>query len=833
MEGVETLDGFISNLMARASARQTERFRASFWEGNWEQYLVGVFEMPYLHLRTAFQLLRDAMTYFGIESVVDPLTNRRVKHLKIWDDPFSLGENRVVGQDALLEEFFDYVCAAAREEQIERANVFIGPPGIGKSKVIINLKNALREYTYSPEGVVCTIGFLFDEKFNLTKGTFGFTNNGDIESYAGPVHEKYADKSRADFQRIVCTKKDHPLLLLPKEDRQDIVSQIRLYHIIKAENVSEDVKRELSDLTVRYSAERNNAGLRREWESAIKEVGGKHDILSDLFMPRKLLHGDPCNNCQEIIKAVEVMYDRAGQRADLFNSVLRRHVEVRRVQFSEDKEGIATVREKDPNVHSEEYAPENEEHLLDAVPDASWRKFSGPLVKAHRGMYILDEMYLRTPAELIALFSLIQEQRAKVATDAQEDLDIIVVGDSNIGPFQEVCENDSLGRPLRERSRHIMMSYLTRRTDEEKIYSHLIDRISRTKRFEPHTVNLLTLFAVMTRIKEPKPEQYKTGSELMNRVFGGDRNLKLSDNTLQFVKTLDPVRKARMLDSDFGLFRSDERELLGDVFLTMLKREYHDEALDGMSPRHVQDILGELSHSSKQTISVFDVYDALKNLSSENFGIEAIVVGGNLPFKDPERLLALLYCEWSRITKTEVEYALTDYDRNAVVEMFERRYLLHVNAKMKKERIQNHLTKELENPDERFMSEMEGLLEIREKPEDYRAKLIRLYAGEAVSAGKEKRAPMPVSDFFAREIDTIRRNLYKRDAQNYVRFTTLRNSLGQIDLTDERWMQEQRDDSRELRKVRHVLKNMTKMQYSPETARRILVMHYDQNTIDL
>ncbi|MBI4148212.1 hypothetical protein HY490_02885 [Candidatus Woesearchaeota archaeon] len=839
------LEKVLDRFMGRVSSRQVDGFRASFGEWTWQDYLADVFQRPSVHLRTAFQLMRDAIAYFGFEEQNDRLTGKTFRHYRIFDDPFMNHENRVIGQDLLLNsKLVDYVEAAARESQIERGIFVIGPPGTGKSNVVKNVINCLKQYTNTKEGIVATVAFLFDARVNLRKGPFGFTNDGLPAHYVGPVQKKH-DEGKYDegVHTVVCAKRDHPLLLLPKQDRQDLVSAIQLHRLLVKDEVPERVKSRLVGLDVVYAQRKTDVRVRELWARRIGSVAKKFGVFPDLFMPRKLLIQEPCTNCKNVMRALHIMYTKSGLdvNEDMFSLILRNHVEVRRVQFANDVAGIAEVKAKDPNTQTREVlSGDSEERLLDMFPDLKWRQYLGAVVKANRGAIYYNEVFLLD--SLLSLFGLIQDQRETVAPGIQEDCDAMVIGDSNVPPYQRASDNTLLSRPLMERSHRIMMGYLTQRSHEEGIYKNIVARIGKTKRFEPHTHEMITLFAVATRLNKPSDAQYKSNSLLMSRVF--EKEFALPADTDKFVRKLDPMKKARLLDGDLSPFSANEQALArNEIFVTMLRREYEDEAMDGMSPRHVQDFYGRLSNTTRSTISAFDFFEILRDMLDKRtvtpsdapeqerqvFGIEHPTRDKDV-YKNPDILYGFIQMEFARVTQGEVEIALTSYSRESVV-LWLKKYFEHAIAYVQNRQLFNPITHAHEPPNESVMADTERLLDMP-VGKGTREALVQQYGSESIEAQKCKRVQRPLEEVFAREVTVLQRGLYKQKKE-YVRFSNLKDALNSLNTEEADWSQKRESDSPEMKKCRDLVYEMTKIGYSPNVARRIVLMHHEKKTIDL
>jgi serine protein kinase len=187
----------------------------------------------------------------------------------------------------------------------------------------------------------------------------------------------------------------------------------------------------------------------------------------------------------------------------------------------------------------------------------------------------------------------------------------------------------------------------------------------------PHTLKVAAMFAVMTRLEEPKKA------------------------------SVDIVKKMKLYDGeDVEGFKSrDVREL---------RAETVREGMDGISPRYIINRLSNaLVKDGVTYITPIDALRAIKDGFEQHTGITA---------EQRERymnLIALARREYDEIAKTEVQRAFV-YSFDEMARNMCNSYLDNVEAYCNKEKMKDPITEELLEPDERLMRSIEEQIGISE-----------------------------------------------------------------------------------------------------------------------
>jgi serine protein kinase len=375
-----------------------------------------------------------------------------------------------------------------------------------------------------------------------------------------------------------------------------------------------------------------------------------------------------------------------------------RHVRVRRLIFSEqDRIGIGTFQPKD----------EKNQDSTELTGDINYRKialygsdsdprafnFDGEFNIANRGLIEFIEMLKLDVAFLYDLLGASQEHKIKSKKFAQTDIDEVIIGHTNEPEYRRL-ENNEFMEALKDRTVRIDVPYITKLKDEVKIYERDFNRKKVLVHIAPHTLKMAAMWAVLTRLEEPK----KASLTLMQK-------LKLYDGKSLPGFTEDNIKE--------------------------LRKEAVREGLEGISPRYVQDKISN-SLVNYQEDGYINPFMVLNELDS---GLK------NHPLirSDEERkqyrdLLSIVKDEYTEIVKNEVQRAISA-DEEAITRLCAN-YIDNVKAYTQRERVVNKFTGQAEDPDERLMRSIEKKIDIPDgRKDDFRREIMN-YIGALAIEGK-------------------------------------------------------------------------------------------------
>ena len=425
-----------------------------------------------------------------------------------------------------------------------------------------------------------------------------------------------------------------------------------------------------------------------EWrEQAITDLG----LELDGFRP--WVRGDLNPACRYIYNALLQHYKGDWSRT-------MQHVRVRRLLISEqDRIGIGTFQPKDEkNQDSTELTGEiNYRRIAEYGSDSDPRAFNfdGEFNVANRGIIEFVEILKLDVAFLYDLLGATQEQKIKPKKFAQTDIDEVILGHTNEAEYQRLLENRFM-EALRDRTVKIDIPYITKLSEEIKIYAKDYNPTRVRGRFiAPHTLEMAAMWAVLTRLEDPKKHQLT----LLQK-------LKLYDGKTMPGFTQDSVKE--------------------------LRKEANREGMEGISPRYIQDKIANclVSDRGQMSINPFMVLNELESgLRSHS------LLTSEEHRKRYTELLAVVKQEYEDIVKNEVQRAISA-DDDAISRLCGN-YIDNVKAYTQREKVKNPYTGQDEEPDERLMRSIETKIDIPESRKDDFRREIMNYIGALAIEGKQ------------------------------------------------------------------------------------------------
>ncbi len=402
--------------------------------------------------------------------------------------------------------------------------------------------------------------------------------------------------------------------------------------------------------------------------------------------------GGLCPLCRYVYK--ELMREYKGD----WRKVLG-HVRVRRLILSEaDRVGIGTFQPKDEkNQDSTELTGDiNYRKIAQYGTDSDPRAFNfdGEFNVANRGIVEFIEVLKLDVAFLYDLLGASQEHSIKPKKFAQTEIDEVILGHTNEPEYRKL-QNNELMEAFRDRTIKIDIPYNTVLTDEIRIYEkdYNAERIS-GKHIAPHTIEVAAMWAVLSRLEEPKNAQITLLQKL--KLYNG--------------KTLT------------GFTEDNIREL---------KEATRNEGMDGISPRYVQDKISNalVADHSVKCINPFMVMNELE----EGLRHHSLITNDEQRKRFTD-LLGVVKQEYEDIVKNEVQRAISA-DKEAIQRLCAN-YVDNIKAYTQKEKVRNPYTGQDEEPDERLMRSIEEKIDIPEnRKEDFRREIMN-YIGALAIEGR-------------------------------------------------------------------------------------------------
>lgn len=375
-----------------------------------------------------------------------------------------------------------------------------------------------------------------------------------------------------------------------------------------------------------------------------------------------------------------------------WDRMVKNHIEVRRLVLSErDRIGIGTYQPKD----------EKNQDSTELTGDINYRKiavygsdsdprafnFDGEFNVANRGIIEFIEVLKLDVAFLYDLLTASQEHKIKPKKFAQCDIDEVIIGHTNEPEFKKLQSNEFM-EALRDRTIKIDVPYITKLKEEIRIYekdfnAETVPHIH----IAPHTLEMAAMWAVLTRLEEPK----KANLTLMQKL-----KLYNGKTTQQF--TEDNIKE--------------------------LRKEAKREGMEGISPRYIQDKISNALVIDKGG-GCINPFIVLNELDS---GLKThSLINDEETRKHYREMLSEVKREYEDIVKHEVQRAISA-DETAIDKLCGN-YIDNVKAYVQREKVRNPYTGADEEPDERLMRAIEEKIDISESRKDDFRREIMNYIG--------------------------------------------------------------------------------------------------------
>ncbi len=598
---------------------------------------------PAKELRATYEYLIDMLKHFG----EDKDENYKLLDIDHYD------AHPVYGQKQTLESIKQNLINFCEEGYNNKFLLLVGPNGSAKSSLIRKLMKGTEEYSSTSDGALYSFSWIFPID-NYVKGHLGLTSKPsttDLQSYA------YLEDK--DIAAILASElKDHPILLIPKKERQKIITEMFKNNPKKLERIKRSY----------------------------------------------FFHGD-------ISKRNRMIYDALLNSYKGDHTEVLKHIRVERFRISKRYSiGAVTI---EPQLHVDAHMQQiTMDKRLAGLPPSlqclNLYSMSGEVVLANRGILEFSDL-LKRPMDTYKYLLTTMETGAINLHGILTELDIFFIGSSNEVHLDAFKQHPDF-KSFKGRFNFIKVPYLLNYQEEQKIYQKQLDGLKDKSIFEPHSIEMLAMFAVMTRLRAPIGINY-TGDEKMSLA----------------ATSLNPLEKALFIADKTTpeKLNIESKQLLMMNFKDILSEFENDmvyEGKFGMSPRDLQKIIYKLAASSKNITFI----DALEYLSrfitkAQEYDFLNMVPQGD--YHNPSRFVALLKEYLLNIFDKEVRESLGMVD-NRSYEDYIKRYVENIKALVKGEKIKNEVTQKFEQADDFFIKEFESSIRLEDDPITYRSQIL-------------------------------------------------------------------------------------------------------------
>jgi serine protein kinase len=657
--------GRARSALEKLSTTSQERFAAERQILSFSEYLRDVLEAPARHTRDAATYVRDMFDFYGTETVRTVRGPRR--RFKLFDAPWSNGATQVFGQEDVQEEVYRRLTSFVERGRVDKLIMIHGPNGTAKSTFVDCIMAALEDYSRRPEGIVYSFNWIFSD--NADRTGLGFKEREGQLTEDGSL--AYLDADAITFT-IGSDLKDHPLLLLPRKERVELLKD---------------------------AFERAGAPMR---------------------LPDMLGRGDLCPKSTEIARALSLAYK--GDLARVLS-----HIQVERLYLSPRyRVGAVSIQpQRAVDAGSRPLNLEKSYRLPAVLGQANLVELSGDLIDANRGVLEYSDFFKR-PVELGKYLLTTSERGTVSLPDVTAHIDCVLFATANEKNLSLFKRNPDF-TSFKGRFELVRAPYQLRWSVEQRIYDRHIAALAEKKPVAPHTTRVIALWAVLTRLVRPRSKSYK--GELAGLVarLRPLEKARLYEDGFAPEDWPDAERRelVKHLEQVASEYDTHEEEFEGIVDASYEGRR-------GASPREVLVMLHEAAQDPQfPCLSPLAVLKTIRRATADKSVFEWLRYEPDAGYFDIDRLTDDAEGEYRRLVRDDVHRALGLVAETAYEQVFED-YFQHVKAGESNEKIRNRHTGALEPANQELLGKVEGLVGVTERPAAFRKNLIVRIASWAI-----------------------------------------------------------------------------------------------------
>ncbi len=491
-----------------------------------------------------------------------------------------------------------------------------------------------------------------------------------------------------------------------------------------------------------------------------------------------------------------------------FKKVLR-HVRVERFFLSRRfRRGLVTVEPQlGVDAHIRQVTLDRSiSNLPPALQSLSLFLLEGDLIDGNRGIVEYDDILKRPVEHFKYLLGTCEKSSVNLA-NVVAFLDAVFVATTNDAQLEAFREHPEFNS-FKTRLEFIRVPYLLRYSEEAKIYETDVERARGDKEVLPHTTSVLALWAVLTRLKPP---MVKNKNSVLTRVL----------------ESLTPLAKAKLYDSGElpeKLTDDERRELKNHVeeLVAEHQTQPYYEGMFGASARELKALI-QMAAQNEQcpTLGPNAILSELKNMVKNVRDFEYLRQEAVNGYFDFSGMLAVVRNEWLDWVDSEVRQSLGLESETQLVE-FLTKYMTHVTAHVRTEKVRNKITGKPEDPDQSLLSEFESFVNISGNVEDYRKALVsRIGAWSIENSGRNFATGLPFADIFPDLIEKMKQKVFEKQAG---RMTAMASFILDVSGFDEMLNAQTKDVSDAATLAKQAYQGLQqKFGYGPMGAKEVLI----------
>lgn len=657
----------------------SEKYRELFQKQHVILPFSGFLELVKAHprglMRNAAEYIRDTLEHYGTRELLGADVQATAVRYKIFDAGTEKS-GPIIGGEMVQGEILSILQGFVRQGYSNKLILLHGPNGSAKTSTIEAIAFGMQRYSELEAGAVYNFNWIFPTDriaapdLKGESGPIGFarktTSDMSHASYAMLEDTEISSKIHSDFR-------DNPIFLIPMPQREIWL---------------------------------------REWIAALENIKPE-----DVELPPHILTSGLSKRNQLIMENLLTAYD--GNLSKVLC-----HVQVERFFYSRQyRVGISTV---EPQMAVDAMEKQltmdrNISNLPSVLHNVRYYEAQGELIEANRGLLEFSDL-LKRPLETFKYLLTTVEKSSVSLPSSTANLDMVFMATTNekhLDTFKTIPDFSS----FRGRFELVTVPYLLRPSQEVKIYDRDVVALAKSKKVTPHSVELLCIWAVMTRYKQPDPEYYDS-------QYRG------------LIARIDPRSKARLYEDETmrPLFKSSEESQLRELRHRIMNESVGMvvyEGRFGASPREVKQILSRAAQTSKHvTLTPMAIFDELERLIKDRTVYEFLQFESRGKFHDAALFIGMIKDEFADIFEVETLRSMSmvaeeEYDRFLI------RYIENVVADVKREKIYNTATEQYEHANQSILNEIEKILGIQGSVERHRESLLSRLASWKLEHPKE------------------------------------------------------------------------------------------------
>jgi serine protein kinase len=623
---------------------------------SFDEYLGVVKASPWV-TRNTMQIMHDMVLSSGVKHSMVP-GKPAVHKYEFFEDSALTGNLSVFGQQTAKENLIERFSNASKgKEASKRLWILLGPPGSAKSLSLNCIKNALRKYSASEDGKTYTLLIP--------------TVNEKLKSKAVHTEGKVMYVQAPCFER--------PLQIVPPHLREEFVAELE-----------EEIDRD--SLEAFFEA---NSHYDNQFRITIE---GRLSPAADFIY-------------KEFLK---------DQGLDFVEGLA--HVKVKRMIYDADtKNGIGSYTPRDEKSQESGSLVGNIDYtLLPKFGSESHplvHDYQGELCVGANGFVEIHEILKLNDKFLYELLFATQDRFFKPEGQPPIPFNGVIIGHTNFHEYNMFLENPAF-EALRSRTVFIEMPFSTDFKEEEKIYQASYSNAKRkwskdmkhTAHTAPHSLELLSLTAVMSRLHDSKQNKNLT---LLQKalIYAGRTDSGVDNNmartTIDEFKFIKPAEGTFGIDPRFvqNIFESTEHFQINEFLANMDKLDSED--CD-------ETMLGSISLKNP-CVTPLDLYLRMESLIKEAYAHNK----NKLDLYVSRILPQAKQWIYSEIANDVYSAILRD---DSVIESTWKKYTDHVKAYAHNTMVKHEVTHADVKPDEKFMQSIEQYIGVPDK-ESFRKEL--------------------------------------------------------------------------------------------------------------